>query len=452
MPDTLEAPAPAAPAAPAQAAPATEIMSDTRDIRPNPALDRVFRHIESRARQSPLPESRPLTPEQSADPAAQAEAAAKPPVDPQQQQQQQVDESPDDPNKEPGLTDPEKPADLPDEQAKEPPTESPQEPSPADAKGKKLSPWRLVDQWKSKTAQLERELAELRANAAPPAEVKALKEQLAERETKLKEYEDEIRYVNYQKSPEYIEKYQKPYEAEFKRAVAELSEVNVTNPDGTTRPANAEDMLALVQLPLGRAREVADQLFGPFADDALMHRRAIKDKFDTMRTALDEAKTRAADYHKQKAEQETKFQSEAAQFVAEAWERANRDTITDKTYGQYFTPREGDREWNQRLAKGSELVDRAFRENPYDPKLNPAQREEVIRRHAAIRNRAAGWGALRGENIKLRSQISALETELKAFKKSEPGQGASTTPTKTADSPDFWGKFEQTLKSKARPY
>jgi hypothetical protein len=286
-------------------------------------------------------------------------------------------------------------------------------------KGKKVSAWRLVDEWKKKAANLERELAAIKGKAIPEADSKQLTERLTQTEAKLKEYEDEIRHVNYQKSPEFLEKYQKPYEMAFKRAVAELSEVPVTDAAGAQRPASAEDMLALVSLPLGRAREVANQMFGDFADDAMTHRKEIKSLFEQRQAAIEDAKTHSAEREKQRTEQSTKQQSEV-----------------------------------QRLAKAFELVDKAFNDpSPRDPKLSPEDREKIVKRHAAVRARAAGWGALRYENETLRNKLNEVQKALSEYKSTEPGSaGGSRSQAKPKTEPsDAWGKVKEGLRKYAKP-
>jgi hypothetical protein len=321
-------------------------------------------------------------------------------------------------------------------------------------KGKKVSAWRLVDEWKKKAANLERELAAIKGKAIPEADSKQLTERLTQTEAKLKEYEDEIRHVNYQKSPEFLEKYQKPYEMAFKRAVAELSEVPVTDAAGAQRPASAEDMLALVSLPLGRAREVANQMFGDFADDAMTHRKEIKSLFEQRQAAIEDAKTHSAEREKQRTEQSTKQQSEVQKQVTEAWERYKNEPLTDSKFGSFFTPREGDQHWNQRLAKGFELVDKAFNDpSPRDPKLSPEDREKIVKRHAAVRARAAGWGALRYENETLRNKLNEVQKALSEYKSTEPGSaGGSRSQAKPkTESSDAWGKVKEGLRKYAKP-
>lgn len=327
--------------------------------------------------------------------------------------------------------------------------------TPATEKGKKISPWRMVEQYKAKVKSLEKQLADRKTAPEPGEPPQEFKERLTKAESRVKELEDEIRYVNYQKSPEFTEKYSKPYEAAWKRATAELGEVSVTDPSGAQRPATPEDMLALVNLPLGKAREYADTLFGPFADDAMAHRKEIKALFDQQQQAISDAKNKATEWETTRSETAQKQHAEISKAVSESWEKANQDVLTHSKYGQYFTPRENDPEWNQRLAKGFELVDRAFSDaNPRDPRLTPEQRRTIVERHAAVRHRAAAFGPLRNENETLKGRIAELEKELAEYSTSEAPQGGGSGKAAAAKgqqiAPDPWDRLRQGVRKYAR--
>jgi hypothetical protein len=61
-----------------------------------------------------------------------------------------------------------------------------------------------------------------------------------------------------------------------------------------------------------------------------------------------------------------------------------------------------------------------------DLSLTPEQRQEIIERHAAVRNRAAAFGRLRYQNEQLAKQVKDLEDRLKAYQSSTPPIGGDT--------------------------
>lgn len=328
-------------------------------------------------------------------------------------------------------------------------------------KDKKVSPWKLVDEWKKTAAEFrtraeasERELTVLKAGRPAEAVPKEIADRLTQAEARVKEYEDHLRFLDYQRHPEFVQKYQQPYEMAWKRATSELAEVAVTDPaTGATRAATAEDMLALVNMPLGKAREYADQLFGAFADDAMAHRKEIKSLFDTQQGALKEARENGAKRDQQEREQAEKQRTELTKTITDAWTAANREAVTHVDYGKYFEPVEGDQQGNAALAKGFELADKAFSRSPHDPSLSPEERKEVVRMHAALRNRAAAFGRLRRWHEADQARIAELEKELEDYKKTEPSTaGARTASGSGARPSDPWDRVTEGIRKRAKRY
>lgn len=302
----------------------------------------------------------------------------------------------------------------------------------ADGKKAKVNPWKLMEEHKTRAANLEKEVVELK-KLVPNAE--ARKQEMAEVEqlrARAKELEDEIRYVNYAKSPEFKEKYEKPYQQAWSKAMTELREITIEDPNtGASRQITPNDILELVNLPLGKARELAQTTFGDFADDVMAHRKEIKNLFEAQAGALESARNQGEERQKKMLEQYQASMETLNKQIGETWTKANESFTKDEKYGKYFTPVEGDQEGNQRLAKGYELADRAFKENPLDPKLTPEQRESIVKRHAAVRNRAAAFGRLVAMNEKSRARIAELEAELAKFNGSTPSTAGGTAPRAT---------------------
>ena len=303
----------------------------------------------------------------------------------------------------------------------------PPEATPA-TDAKKPSPWKLVDQFKERATRAEQRILELEKELGPEPERQAKSQRLEAAEKRLQELEQHIRFVDYSKSKEFQDQYQKPYEEAWGRAMSELSEITLEDPNThQRRSVSNQDLLELVNLPLGRAREIADQVFGPFADDVMTHRKTIKELFDKQHAQLEKAKTEGATREAQVKEKIQKFQSQIQSTVKQTWDTVNATILADEQAGAFFKPRDGDEEWNSRLEKGFKLVDQAFAENPMDPRLTPEQRKDIINRHAFVRNRAAGWGPLRNENHRLSKKVSELESELKQYKESTPSPAPTTS-------------------------
>jgi hypothetical protein len=364
-----------------------------------------------------------------------------------------VDDRPPEPPAKPAAKAADKPADaqVPDPTTALDPNAPPANQTPPEP-GKKVSPWKLYEAEKVARAAAEKQLQDMKASIVPEQERKTITERITATEKRNAELEEHIRFVDYQKSAEFQEKYQKPYTAAWSRALSELSELTVTDPNTQqARRITSDDILQLVNLPLPQAREIADATFGVFATDVMAHRKEIRTLFDQQAAALNEAKKNGVEHWKQAQELFKQRNNEMAADIQKTWMKVNEEAVADPRMGEYFKPREGNEEWNQRLAKGYALADRAYAENPRDPNLTPEQRISAIKRHAAVRNRAAGWGPLKWENNQLKKELKELQGELGKFKGSTPPAGGTSTPNGNGKPASPWERLRGDLAKIARP-
>jgi hypothetical protein len=294
-------------------------------------------------------------------------------------------------------------------------------------------PWKLKKYWEKRAAAVEQELAEARKRVAEADRNSDALKRAADIEKRNAELEEEIRYHNYAKSQEYADKYDKPYQEAWAAAANELAELDVLNEDGTaSRKATPKDLLALANMPLGEARRDANAKFGDSADDVMAHRRRIIDLSRAQTKALEDARKAGAE----RTERSTATQQAIAQEVASLWTTTNADIAAKH---EYLKPKEGDAEWNAKLTKATALADEAFSRNAADPSLTSEQRADLVRKHAAVRNRAIAYSALKLENNRLRAQIKERDDKLKAFEESAPNggsaNGASPAQPKPAATP-----------------
>jgi hypothetical protein len=291
--------------------------------------------------------------------------------------------------------------------------------------GKKPNPWRLADEWKKKAQEAEKRIEEIKsASPVDHPEYKTLKETLAQKEKREKELVDELRYYNFEKHDEgFKTQFDAPYRAAWVAAVEEISQFPVMLEGDATRPANADDLLKLVNLPPVEARELAEQMFGKYADDVLMERKRVREKFDARARALNDAKKGLGETQAAKEKQKATAEKELADNITKLWESSKKFTVEHPQYGEFFKPIEGDQDGNQRLAKGFELVERAMNEDPNDPSLTPQQRAEIIRRHSFVYHRAAAFGRSVMKIKSLTAKVAEMEKELAQYRNTEPGEG-----------------------------
>lgn len=310
-------------------------------------------------------------------------------------------------------------------------------PAAADGKKPKVSPWKLVDEYKAKYAEAEQKIVELQKGTVAPAQVQELQTRLQQLEQRAQAAEEELRFANYQKHPEFKEKYELPYERQYAKAVKELRGVAVRDMStGAERPFAVDDLQAIVSLELGPARKLANEMFGDFAGDAMNHRQKILDLFEAKETALKEAREKGGEREKQMRERFQAFQAGLNNQITQMWDSFNAEAPKDPVFGKWLSPVEGDTEINERLAKGYEIVDSTLKVDPKNPRLTPEQRAKAIKAYTALRNRAAAFGRLTVEVSRKDAKIAELQKKLDAYKGSQPGTGggkqASTTPAPTA--------------------
>ena len=413
-PAPTPAPAPAAPETPMsrmkQRMQTDSVMADLSD--PDP-----MRTVKAKTKAQEPPPAPPKQPEETPAPSPETD-----PLDPDTEEA---------PKSEP------KPEDTP------PPPDKPM----TDEKGKvidpkKVSPWKLLDQFKGRLTAAEKENIELKERLAKVPDIAKL-EGIDKRN---KELEEEIRYTNYAKSQEFQEKYQKPYEEAWTKAVSDLGELEVLAEDGSVaRKATASDLISLARMPLGEARKLANQMFGDSASDVMMHRQKIRDLSDAQNKALEDARKSGSERETQWIEKSKAIQSE----LSTLWQKFNNE---DAAKHDFLRVKEGDAEWNTRLEKAKALVEGSFNHNPADPNLTPEQRAKAVRDRVAVKNRAIAFSPMKVEIKRLRAQLAERDEKLKAYENSEPtGGSAGGTNGKPAPASTPMERARQRLHASATP-
>lgn len=322
-----------------------------------------------------------------------------------------------------------KPEDAPERPGEETPPPPPPEEAPAGVtpEQKKKNPWVLVREKEKQIKALEEQISQTKAGSLAEKEKSEYQERIEKAEKRIKEKEDELRFKSYEKSDEFNEKYEKPYVAAWEKHMADLRGVTVTGDDGVARDMKEEDILDLVNLSLPDARQLADDKWGRFANEAMLARKEIRDLFETKNKALETARKSGAEREKTFEENRKKWVADVQKHIADTWEEANQTAFKHPTSGEFFQPVEGDDKRNELLTKGYAMVDAAFAKNAMDPNLTPEERAEVVRKHAAVRNKAASWSVLKLINSRLRTEIDALKKANAQFKGSQPPAGGGTS-------------------------
>jgi hypothetical protein len=266
-----------------------------------------------------------------------------------------------------------------------------------------------------------------------------IKERMAALEQQLTEKEEELKLVNYKRSTEYREQFEKPFTEAAQRAYAivkQLSVIESTDGDGNAveRPATEQDFVEVYNLPFGKARRLAEKMFGSPVDAAtvMQHWTQVHEMSEKADRAIATHKTAAADHEKAQAA----HQSVEREGIDRMW-RLNNEGLAKK-YPKWFGEDPEDAEGNRLLKDGFALVDSRWSQ---DSALTPQQKVTL---DARIRNQAAAFPRMaylmKKQATEKDARIAALEKELNQFQASQPGKVQRPAGTPGAVTEDNWEK------------
>jgi hypothetical protein len=253
----------------------------------------------------------------------------------------------------------------------------------------------------------------------------------------------ELRAAKQEASPEFKEKYDKPFNTAAERArtsvAGELDKNGNIKPGswltvianaetGETRPATWEDFTALYSLPVGKAIEQANALFGTSAQFVLGLREKLLDLDSARATALQDER----EQFKQRTEKEIAGQNVEREKVEFTWAETN--TRLAESVADYKNDPE-DTELND--ARKHALT-------VFDSKINAADRQDYItkkiQRDAHIRQRIGAFPVLKLQLTRAQEKITTLQAQVDELKGTAPGKVKRPGGTETPDEGDEdWG-------------
>jgi len=259
-----------------------------------------------------------------------------------------------------------------------------------------------------KASELESKIADYERRGK---DTTALTEQLKSKEEYVAKLEAQLAGIKYEKSPEYKDKFEKPFNdaAEYAKQVVEALQV-VTEDGETQRPAKWEDFVEIYNLPPGKAEVLANRKFGNSASMVLRHFDKLRDLEHGRKQAVVEYETNAS---KRQVEERAK-EVQQRDNVNKAWHATNTDLINanPELYGEKPDDEEGNAIWKESLA----LVDKAYLERD---KLTDQER---IILDAHIRLRAAALPRVQRELAVTRAENEELKARLGDKSASKPGK------------------------------
>ncbi len=285
------------------------------------------------------------------------------------------------------------------------------------------------EEWVKQKADYE---TKLKTPAEWP-EKKTWEEKVAERDRALEEhkkrvadYENELKFTQYEKSQEYKEKYQKPFETAYlagRSKAAALKIVERKGDDGEvlqqTRKGTAEDFDALMSITDDDvAAEKAVELWGNKAPLILYHREEANKLNGQASNAVKEYREKGAEREKQLNEQREKWQKDASSMV----EREMAAAV--EKYPAFFKPDDADPKGNTLMDQGRELMERVIKNGaPMRDGQKQMTHEELAAAVAKVRNGAMAFPRVAYKLNQALKENKDLKAKLAEFETSVPGNG-----------------------------
>lgn len=292
---------------------------------------------------------------------------------------------------------------------------------------------------KERDAEITRLKGELESKTKEDPEKKGYKERVETLEKQVAEYEEEVRFTNYRKSKEFSEKYEKPYQDAFSKALREFTQISIADDEGNKRPATEADLNSLLSMSIAQVDELATEKFGPSAARVVRHVEKLRDLADSYHQALETAKTTGAEREKLKVADAKR----AADQYTQNWTTENEGAKTK--YPHFFAPVEGDEELNTALEKGYKFADTVFLHRDQEPP------ERLVKMDAAVRNKAAAFGRVVLELKRTKKLLAEREAALKEFESSEPAVDGEGVPAGSGgDGGEFSSAYDELDKIEAK--
>lgn len=280
---------------------------------------------------------------------------------------------------------------------------------------------------RSTISDLQRKIADFESKGR---DTTALSEQLAREQKEKEELQSTIRRLKREVSPDFKEKYDKPFNqaAEFAKRIVESLTVNDGDPDNPReRQATWDDFAYLWRMPYNKAITAAKQLFGDAAPTVIQHLTDLQKLDYTRAEALKEEQAK----WKQTEEQEIAQQTQRRSFIEQTFTKVSEDIINKNP--QWFQEDPKDKEGNDLFKEGLALVD-----------AKPANVEQQIVRDAYIRLYAAAFPRMAHRIARLEEQLAEKDQTIAEMQNSTPG--TTKRPTGSAPTAPSGKKWQEDLR------
>jgi uncharacterized protein (UPF0335 family) len=247
----------------------------------------------------------------------------------------------------------------------------------------------------------------------------------------------DLRAARQEASPEFKEKYDKPFNAAAERAKKQISELTVivkpadadAGTPAETRAATWQDFAALYSLPVGKAIEAANAMFGPTSQFVLGLREKLLDLDTARQSALEEEKAQ----FKERTAKDIAEQAKHRENVSKLWNDTNKrlsESVLD--YKSDSTD-----------AEAAEARKHAL--SVFDSEIAATDREDFIKqkvlKDAHVRQKVGAYAVQKLVITRQKAEIEALKAQVAELKGTAPGspQRPSGDAPAPEESDESWG-------------
>jgi hypothetical protein len=237
----------------------------------------------------------------------------------------------------------------------------------------------------------------------------------------------DLRAARQEASPDFIEKYDKPFNRTANSTKTKIEQLQVVNPeDQTSRPATWADFTTLYGLPVGKAIEQANSMFGATAPFVINKLEQLRDLDDARANALQEEKAQ----FKERTAKDIAEQAKRRQGVGNLWKETNQRLSQSEAYKVDPT----DAELSE-AAKHAETV--------FDASVNVTDEDSMkqkVLKDAHIKQKTIGY-SVRGIIInRQKAEIETLKKQIEDLKGTAPGgvQRSGGVTTEAPESDEDW--------------
>lgn len=243
-------------------------------------------------------------------------------------------------------------------------------------------------------------------------------------QTRIKEMEKRLAATDFRQSEDFQKQFVSKWQNEYKAAVAEVSQLQITITDAEgnqkQRPATEADFQKIMRMPAGEQDQLISDLFGNKGTRVFSRIMRLQD--------IERSSEEAIREHSEQAETSAKEKQIASERATAEYQRhleAASEHLT-KGWPQYFAPDEKDPQSTEALETGMKFVDDALANAQHLP---PDERAAL---NAVVRARAGAMPRLVYLLNKANARAEAAEAEVSKFRKGDPGADGTSAGGATA--------------------